>query len=401
MAIREFRFLRGASALVFLLVLLSPVGAQQVATGSGPVVQGVVTEEQSGIPLATGSVSLYGEDREELLSVITDDQGRYALRAPAPGAYHLRAERIGYHPQEAGPFTLQATDTLTLDFQLSPSPLLLDSILVMVRRRGQPLRAGEQLVYGRLLDNESGDPIPQGLIRLVRETGSAASTTLSEGDGFFWLVSPSAGAYRLQAERIGYKTSEGPEFHLMLGDTIGLDFYLSMEAILLNPIVVTATARPFEDRYGLTGMGGFLRRYSANSRSGFGEFMTRDSIAEYEDWVLSTGHMLALTTMSVWASNSRSGTVTLRGRCQPRYYLDGMQLPPEYPLWALTPDQLEAVEVYVRPTIPAEFLQGFPCGVVALWYRRSADPRPGVPTWKRWLVGIGLLGLVLTISFSM
>jgi hypothetical protein len=63
------------------------------------------------------------------------------------------------------------------------------------------------------------------------------------------------------------------------------------------------------------------------------------------------------------------------------------------------PDQLEAVEVYVRPEIPAEFLQGWPCGVVALWYRRGPDPRPVAPTWKRVLAGIGLLGLVLTLAF--
>jgi len=260
--------------------------------------------------------------------------------------------------------------------------------------------AGEQLVYGRLLDDDSGEPISQGLIRLLRESGSTAVTTLSDNEGLFWLVSPSAGTYRLQAERIGYKTSTGPELHLMLGDVIALDFYLSVEAILLNPLVVTATARPFEDRYGLTGMGDFLRRYTAHSRSGFGEFMTRDSIAKYEDWVLSTGHMLALTTMSVWAHSSRSGTVTLRGRCQPRYYMDGMELPPQYPLWALMPDQLEAVEVYVRPTIPAEFSHGFPCGVVAFWYRRGGIPGPSVPTWKKWLTGIGLVGLVLALGFS-
>ncbi len=164
-------------------------------------------------------------------------------------------------PRSRGPFTLQATDTLTVDFQLSPAPLLMDSILVSVRRRAQPLRPGEQFIYGRLLDDESGEPIPQGLLRLLAESGASAATTLSDDDGLFWLVSPAAGIYRLEAERIGYRTSMGPELYLMLGDTIGLDFYLSMEAILLNPLVVRATARPLEDRYDLTGMSGFLERY--------------------------------------------------------------------------------------------------------------------------------------------
>jgi hypothetical protein len=43
------------------------------------------------------------------------------------------------------------------------------------------------------------------------------------------------------------------------------------------------------------------------------------------------------------------------------------------------PGDLEAVEVYVSPQIPAEFLSGFPCGVVAYWSRRS----PGGHTDRR------------------
>jgi len=215
-------------------------GFPRQGPGDGPrrgsrILGGGVTAEESGLALSTGSVSLYRSDGTEVLSVLTDDQGRYLLQAPAPGAYRLRAERLGYHSREKGPFTLRATDTLTVDFQLPPAPLPMDSILVSVRRRAQPLRAGEQFVYGRLLDDDGGEPIPQGLVRLLTESGASAAATLSDDEGLFWLVSPSAGSYRLQAERLGYRSSTGPEIYLMLGDTIGVDFYLSMEAVLLNP----------------------------------------------------------------------------------------------------------------------------------------------------------------------
>jgi len=268
-------------SLLLLLTLLapSPAPARQVATDVGPLFRGVVTDVESGIPLTTASVSLYGADGTQVLSFFTDRDGRYVFQAPAQDTYHLRAERVGYHPQEKGPLFFQASDTVTVDFQLSPAPLLLDSILVSVRRRAQPLGAGEQLVYGRLLDDESGAPIPQGLMRLLRESGLGAATTLSDDEGLFWLVSPEVGAYRLQAGRIGYRTSTGPELYLMPGDTLGLDFYLSVEAVLLNPIVVRGTARPWEDRYDLTGMEGFLKRHAKFSKSGFGEFLTRDTIA--------------------------------------------------------------------------------------------------------------------------
>ena len=62
---------------------------------------------------------------------------------------------------------------------------------------------------------------------------------------------------------------------------------------------------------------------------------------------------------------------------------------------------LEAVEVYVRPAIPAEFLvgAGFPCGVVALWTRRAPDPGVGAPWWKKVLVGTGVVALGALLSF--
>jgi len=244
-----------------ILLHLSPLEARQVVTDPAPWVRGVVTDQESGIPLATGYVSLHRPDGEQVAQAFTDDQGRYTLQAPGPGTYQARAERLGYHAQEKGPFTLRASDTLSLDFQLSPSPLLLDSILVSVRREGRPLRAGEQLVYGRLLDDESREGISNGLVRLLQESGRSAATVLSDEQGLFWLVSPSPGSYRIQAERLGYHTATGPPLSLMPGDTMGVDFYLSMEAILLNPLVVTATAWPLSDRYDMTGMAGFWQRY--------------------------------------------------------------------------------------------------------------------------------------------
>lgn len=406
MTVRGFRALRGASLQLSLFILLSPIEAQEITAQPGPLVQGAVTAEESGMPLAAVAVTLFGGDGDELLTVLTDDQGRYSLRAPASGVYRLRAERTDYHPRESGPFTLQATDTLPLDFQLFPALLLLDSILVSGQRRNRPLRAGEQLVYGRLLDDAFGEPIPQGLIRLLGESGPAAATTLSDDEGLFWLVSPSAGTYRLQAERIGYKTSTGPVLYLMLGDTIGLDFYLSVEAVLLNPIVVRAAERPWEDRYDLTGLEGFLRRYSTLSRAGFGEFLTRDSIAEYEDRVITSGHMLLQSMTSVRNVVSGGlgyGQVILRQGCIPHYFLNGTLVPPDAvdsgqinPMAIYPPETLEAVEVYVRPTIPAEFLQGgFPCGVVALWARQTPDPDSEARTWKKWAFALGVLTLVL------
>jgi hypothetical protein len=93
--------------------------------------------------------------------------------------------------------------------------------------------------------------------------------------------------------------------------------------------------------------------------------------------------------MDVRAVNFEGGVV-LRGGCNPRYYLDGVEIvrgdPVHRPMGgaqastptsqgfnpelSYPPETLEALEVYVSPSIPAEFSQGYPCGVVALWTRR-------------------------------
>jgi hypothetical protein len=380
----------------------------------------VVTEAGSGVPISTALVIVLS-GQEVVSTTLTDDAGAYQISLVNPGTYTIRVERVGYQIQVKGPYTFPPEGVIPLDFQMAPAPLLLDSILVSVQRQGRRIGAGEQLVYGRLLDDESGEPVPQGTLQLLRTSGSVAAATLSDDDGLFWLVSPTAGTYRLRGERIGYGPSEGPEFRLMLGDTIGVDFYLSMEAIVLAPMVITATARSLTDRYDLAGMEGFLQRYAQYSRSRYGEFMIRDSIAAYEGQYTSTGHMLAMRFTSirdVVSGGSRYGQVTLQGmtsptgfgapgRCIPTYFIDGSRIPPEAmadgminPMAMYPPEMLEAVEVYVRPNIPAEFMQGhWPCGVVALWARRAPGaPGEGIPVWKKFLAGVSILMLVLILG---
>jgi hypothetical protein len=80
------------------------------------------------------------------------------------------------------------------------------------------------------------------------------------------------------------------------------------------------------------------------------------------------------------------------------YYLNGFPFPAGAPLWSYPPETLEAVEVYVRPTIPAEFLRGFPCGVVVYWTRRAPDPRADRIWWRRWVAGVGLVLLALFVG---
>lgn len=376
-----------------------PASAGSAVPAAAPpptaTIQGIVFDGDTGSPIPSAIVQLVTDD--ELRSQQADGAGGFTFADTPPGTYRVEAMHPGYRSPVAEEVTVTAGETVEVELRLEPDPLLLDSILVSVERAERALRTEEQLIVGRLLDDESGEPIQMGTMRLVNHLGSPVATILSDGEGVFRLVSPRPGTYRVTAERMGYEPAESAELHLMPGDSIGVDFRLSSQAILVEPLTVTASARPWWNRADLRGMRQFFDRWSRFADGGFGEFLTRDEIAEWEGRAPTPGHMLLQTGMSTMRVLP-DGRVQLRGTdvggqyCSPAYAVNGVMLPEGQPVPPFGVSDLEAVEVYVRPNIPVELTRGeFPCGIVAYWTRVSPDPDP--PTRSRWTyVGAALVG---------
>ncbi len=390
------------------MLKIASVHLTQRQTQRQGVLHGRVQDATTGKPISSAIVSILGDDSLALVTTSTDTRGLSSLPVLEAGTFRVRAEQLGYRTTVSDSVRLGPSDTVEIELRLAPTPLLLDSILVSVRRAGRSLRAGEQLVFGRLLDDDTRFPIPAGTVRLLTERGSVAASATTTDQGQYWLISPQAGTYRLQAEHIGYETGQSPAVNLMLGDSIGIDFYLSTEAVLLAPIMVTASRRAWSDRASLIGMEGFLSRYERFARSGFGTFMIRDSIAWWETRTRTVGDMLLAKAPQVRSvvpfgdpiARELGGAVIMRGGrasggviesvCIPSYYLDGAPVPYTV-VSAFGPADLEAVELYVSPQIPAEFLTGFPCGVIAYWSRRTPEERTGRRTVWSVLLGAALV----------
>jgi hypothetical protein len=359
---------------------------------------GRVLDDLTGQPIPSATVAIIGNDSVALATSWTYSDGSFHLPVLTSGTFRIRAEQLSYKAAMSGPMELGTGSRVGIELRLTPAPLMIDSLLVNLGERMRPLQEGEQLVYGRLLDNETRRPIEGGVLNLLTERRVAAVSNITSVDGQFWLVSPRAGTYMIQGDRLGYRRSKSPPIHLMLGDSIGIDFYLSKNASIPSPLTVTASRRTWSDRVDLTSMEDFLVRHGRFARFGYGGFMTREAIAQWEGRVSNVSDMLRATMFSVRdvvrihdSANSDSdlaGAVMMYGErfsgglsqgvCIPRYYLDGAPVP--YILVSgFGPGDLEAVEVYVSPQIPAEFLSGFPCGVVAYWSRRS----PGGQTSRR------------------
>lgn len=334
---------RSVVACIALLALCLPAAAQQPGPG---ILRGTVTDNLGRVPVSYAAVRLLREDSTTVALALTDDRGWFNLSV-ANGSYRLRVEHFSYEPLPDTDIRIERGDTLVLAVRINPLPVLLDQIIVAGRSE-QRLRASEQLIHGRLVDDDSRAVIPGATIHLLREDGTAITKTITSEHGLFRIVTPTPGTYVLRAERIGYKTADSPKLRMMLGDTMRLDFFLSTRVVLLGPILVQTSARPIRDRYSLTGMDAFFSRMREWEHRA--KFVTRAMIDDYD--------RQGYTTMRVIDDVSPRG----RRDCTSLFWWEGspFRLPnPEPPRTLLDEindlfflSSLEAIEVYTAPAIP-------------------------------------------------
>jgi hypothetical protein len=79
---------------------------------------------------------------------LTDSAGRYALRAPADGAYRVRVRRIGFAPDSSPVLRLAAPGTAAFDAALVPRPLTLAAVVVRGTQRCVAPKDAEGLTAG-------------------------------------------------------------------------------------------------------------------------------------------------------------------------------------------------------------------------------------------------------------
>lgn len=109
------------AAAASMIVLLAPTSARAQNTAS---IAGVVTDSttQQGIPGA--QVTIVGTTS----GTITDDGGRYSLRAVPTGNVTLRVQRLGYGRADRR-LTLRAGESVTADIALTPVARVLSEIV--------------------------------------------------------------------------------------------------------------------------------------------------------------------------------------------------------------------------------------------------------------------------------
>ncbi len=267
---------------------------------------------------------------------------------------------------------------------------------------GSP-QAGAQVLRGTVVEVEAptppagpkaGAPVVGAEVALLGGDGRAEATALTDSLGAFVLAAPRGGSYGLRVTHPAYRPHEARGVEVGTGETVVIEVRLSRSAIPLEPLVVTA-------RMGsaLTGFEG--RRLGG----GLGTYLTREDI-DARAASKTTDLLRGIPGVSIeferWGVGSRIEMRNAFGNCEPAVFADGIRLPLRTGSRlddVLTPERIEAVEVYTSLSgAPAQYISGH-CGVILLWTRRG-DREGGEPWhWKRVLLGLGVaVGLILWIK---
>jgi hypothetical protein len=117
--------------LLVLLVGLLPGGL------AAQLVQGRVLDMDTDEPVASAAVELLGAEEGDrvLATVVSDEAGRFLIRAPATGTYRIRAGHIGYRSVTTGLFDLGAgAEALEVELFLGIEAIPLAPMLIVSDR---------------------------------------------------------------------------------------------------------------------------------------------------------------------------------------------------------------------------------------------------------------------------
>ncbi len=122
-------------------------------------------------------------------------------------------------------------------------------------------------IIGRITDRSSDGAVQGAAIRLVGEN----IATVSDGGGRYELGPLQPGVYRVRTDHIGFETVE--QVVQVLGNrTLQMDFGLTIDAVELEPLVVTALREESLE------LSGFYDRMEFGEKIGGGFYATREDI---------------------------------------------------------------------------------------------------------------------------
>lgn len=127
--------------LVLTLLFTPSLSAQRV--------RGLLLDSDTGLPIEGALVLLLDEAGDEMGGALSNDQGRFLLRAPGSGRYAVRAERIGFESVASAPIYLGHGRTHDLRLEMAQKAIELEGLRVQAERKCV-VRPAEGLVLNQI-----------------------------------------------------------------------------------------------------------------------------------------------------------------------------------------------------------------------------------------------------------
>jgi hypothetical protein len=184
--------------------------------------------------------------------------------------------------------------------------------------------AGAQHIRGRLLDVNTGTPIPVGFLSLLREDSTVVATAISDANGLWQLNAPRPGAYLVAAERIGYRRWVSGPVTISARDQLESVFHLQPAPLALDTMFVEAEAVRRYLQYN-----GFFER----QRGSFGHFVTPADVEKRQASRVTDLLTAIPGVQRVAVAEGSAGPMQIQlrgsslsqgGMCRPRIFVDGL-----------------------------------------------------------------------------
>jgi hypothetical protein len=102
-----------------------------------------------------------------------------------------------------------------------------------------------QTFQGRVVDERDDRPVATALVRLVDQEGEDQGVSIADSTGFYRIVAPGPGVYRLEAARLGYRNFETPLLAAEVeGGIYPIDLLLQAAPVELPGFTVQANRVP-------------------------------------------------------------------------------------------------------------------------------------------------------------
>lgn len=242
-----------------------------------------------------------------------------------------------------------------------------------------PAGLAAQSIRGIVSDSGTGQPVNLASVLMFTAVGDSVGSVLTDSTGFFSLRAPEE-AFALRVTGIGYRTERVGPFSLSAEDGV------RVIEVRLEPQPLSIAGLSVDAQLPALAEAGFYERMA----EGRGQFLTPTDIAESDAWFTpelfhELDRVQPQYSAAPWARWVSLMSATGGGTCEPRIFIDGVWLRPEFRRPgeglddAVPLEDLLAAEVYWGPFQAPIRFQGTSkdnsCGVVLLWTRSGAGGR--------------------------